>query len=157
MKVGWPQLLCTPDAEALDLLSASWGDFIGEQYTPLLFSAFGDMFYQTSMGIFWLDLGAREITRIADTPEQFQSLLATHHANEWFLPPLVEQLYAAHKIPQAGYCYSPTILPVFAEGKYTVSNLNPVPVKEHFVYTASVHSQLANLPNGAKVRIVVTE
>jgi len=157
MKVGWPQLVFTPDADALNELAACWAGLIAEPYTPILFSIFGDMFYVSQSGVHWLDLGAGNISRVADTPEQFQSMLATSRANEWFLPPLVEQLYAAGKIPGPGHCYSPVILPIFKEGKYTVENLNPVPAKEHFAYTASVHSQVKSLASGSKVRLVVSE
>jgi hypothetical protein len=140
MKIGWPQLTFTPDSDALDALSNDWGAVIGESYTPLLFSVLGDVFYQAASGVHWLNTGACKTTWVADTVEQFQSLLATELADEWFLPPLVEQLYAAGKIPKPGYCYTPVILPVFVQGKYTVSNLNPVPGKEHFALTAQVHS-----------------
>ncbi|OOG55861.1 hypothetical protein B0E47_08355 [Rhodanobacter sp. B05] len=157
MKIGWPQLTFTPDSDALDALSNGWGEVIGEPYTPLLFSVLGDVFYQAASGVYWLNTGACETTHVADTVAQFQSHLATELADEWFLPPLVEQLYAAGKIPKPGYCYTPVILPVFVEGKYTVSNLNPVPGKEHFALTAEVHSQIRSLPNGTSVRLSVGE
>ena len=157
MKVGWPELVFTPDDDAIVALSASWGAAIGEPFTPLLFSVLGDMFYQSQSGVYWLNTGAGEISRVADSKEIFQSLLRTDIVDEWFLPPLVEQLYAAGKIPPPGYCYTPIILPIFAEGKYTVSNLNPVPGREHFAVTAEIHSQIRSLPDGAKVTLSVAE
>jgi hypothetical protein len=157
MKLGWSQLTFTPDEDALAALRASWGAVIGEPFTPLLFSAIGDVFYESASGVYWLNVGAGETSRIADSTEQFQSLLGTEVVNEWFLPSLVEQLYAAGKIPAPGYCYTPVVLPVFAEGAYTVSNLNPVPGKEHFGVTGHVHSQIKSLPEGAKVRLSVSE
>ena len=156
MKLGWSQLTFTPNDEAIAALKASWGEVIGEPFTPLLFSALGDVFYQSQSGVYWLNIGAGEASRIADSPEQFQSLLLTDAADEWFLPLLVEQLYAAGKVPAPGYCYTPVILPVFTEGKYTVTNLNPVPAKEHFEVTAHVHSQIRSLPEGARVKLSVS-
>jgi len=152
MKFGWSQLTFTPDDEALAALRTSWGEAIGEPFTPLLFSVLGDVFYQSQAGVFWLNLGAGTISRIADSERQFQSLLLTDITDEWFLPSLVQQLYAAGKVPMPGFCYTPVILPVFAEGKYTVDNFNPVPGREHFELTAYVHSQIRSLPDGARVK-----
>ena len=50
------------------------------------------------------------------------------------MPYLVEQLHAAGKVPESGECYTYVTLPVFAEGKYEVDNLNPVPAGEHFAH-----------------------
>ena len=157
MKIGWSQLTFTPNDEAIATLEKSWGSVISEPFTPLLFSIFGDMFYQSSTGVYWLNTGAGETSRVADNSEEFQSLLRTDLIDEWFLPALVEQLHAAGKIPGPGCCYTPAILPVFAEGKYTVANLNPVSGKEHFALTAEVHSQIRPLANGTKVKLALGE
>jgi hypothetical protein len=157
MQIGWSKLTFTPDSDALDALRSNWSSVIGEQFTPLLFSVFGDVFYQSESGVYWLNTSADELTRIADSKEHFQSLLGTDIVNKWFLPPLVEQLYAAGKIPPPGYCYTPVVLPVFAEGKFTVSNLNPVPAKEHFGLTAEIHSQIRSLPDGTKIELSIGE
>jgi len=155
MKLGWAQLTFTPNDEALAALNTAWGNVIGESFTPLLFSVLGDVFYQSTSGVYWLNVGAGETTLVAKSADHFKSLLLTDVADEWFLPSLVEQLYAAGKVPASGWCYTPVVLPVFAEGKYSVSNLNPVPGKEHFEVTAHVHSQIRSLPEGARVKLSV--
>ena len=157
MKIGWSQLTFTPNDEAIATLEKSWGSVIGEPFTPLLFSILGDMYYESNNGVYWLNTGAGGTSRVADSSEEFQSLLGTELIDEWFLPPLVEQLYAAGKIPGPGCCYTPAILPVFAEGKYTVANLSPVSGKEHFALTAEVHSQIRPLADGTKVKLVLGE
>lgn len=47
-------------------------------------------------------------------------------------------------------------LPVFAEGEFSVENLNPVPAKEHFELTGSVLQQLQDVPDGTNVKIDIT-
>jgi hypothetical protein len=82
-------------------------------------------------------------------------MLGTDIVNDWFLPPLIEKLHAAGKIPGSGCCYTFVTLPIFAEGTYDVSNLNPVPAKDHFSVTGHIHNEIRSLPNGAKVKINV--
>ena len=44
-------------------------------------------------------------------------------------------------------------LPVFAEGKYEVDNLNPVPAGEHFSVTGHILHEIAELPDEAKIKL----
>ena len=46
-------------------------------------------------------------------------------------------------------------LPVFREGQYEVDNLNPVPAREHYGLTGSMHKRLRDLPDGAQVQVKV--
>ncbi|MBW7831839.1 MAG: DUF1851 domain-containing protein [Simplicispira suum] len=149
-------LTFTPDKEAVQALRASWGWLLDKPYKPVLFSVLGDAFVQLESGaIQWLNTGTGEVAQVAESMERFRELLGTEQANEWFLPPLVEKLHAAGKVPAAGECYTYVTLPVFEEGKYEVANLNPVPAKEHFALTGHVHHEIQSLPSGAKVRINV--
>lgn len=156
MSLGWASLTFTPDAEAVQALRASWAWLIAEPYKPVLFSALGDTFLQLESGaILWLNTGTAELTEVAQSWEHFVELLRTEQAEEWFMPGLVEQLHEAGKVPGPGQCYTYVTLPVFVEGKYEVSNLNPVPAKEHFAFTGELHQQIKNLPNGAQVKVVI--
>ena len=153
MSIGWSALTFTPDDEAIEELGASWGWLLKEPFTPLLFSTMGDMFFERkSGGVFWLNTGTGEVTKVAETPEHFRNLLAGELADEWFLPRLVEQLHNAGKIPGPGCCYTFVTLPILAEGKYTVENFNPVPAKSHFGLTGYLHQQLEKLPDGTNVQ-----
>lgn len=155
MNLGWSSLTFTPDAEAVLALRESWAWLVQEPYRPVLFSVLGDAFLQVESGaILWLNTGAGELTEVAQSWERFVELLRTEQVEEWFMPGLVEQLHEAGKIPGAGQCYTYVTLPVFAEGKYEVANLNPVDAKYHFGLTGYVHQQIKSLPNGAQVTFV---
>ena len=54
---------------------------------------------------------------------------------------------------ELGECYTYVTLPVFAEGKYEVDNLNPVPAGEHFSVTGHILHEIAELPDEAKVKL----
>ena len=78
-------------------------------------------------------------------------------ADEFFLPPLIGKLIAAGKVLQPGQCYTYVTLPIFKEGSYTVENLVPMSMKEHFELTGKMHGQLQDLPDGATVKINITD
>lgn len=157
MSLSWNDLTCTPDKDAIDALAESWQWRIGDAFTPLLFTALGDMFYEADEGgVYWLNTGTAEVERVAENVEQFNQLLREDIAGEWLLPPLVEALIEAGKTRAEGECYTYVTLPVFEEGEYTVENFNAVPAVEHFELTGSVLQQLQDVPDGTTVNIDVT-
>jgi hypothetical protein len=157
MALTWNDLICTPDADAIDALAESWAWRIGDGYTPLLFTALGDMFYEADEGgIFWLNTGTAEVERVAESVTGFNQLLREDIADEWLLPALVEALLDAGKLRGEGECYTYVTLPIFAEGEYVVENLNPVAAIEHFELTGSVLQQMQDLPDGTDVKIDIT-
>jgi len=156
MPIGWSSLTFTPSGEAVQSLAESWKWLIKEPFSPVLFSILGDVFLQPeSGGVWWLNTGTAELTRVADSVNEFRTLLGTDLANNWFMPGLVESLHKAGKVPGEGECFTYAILPVFREGKYVADNLNPVPAREAFGYTGDMHRQIASLPDGAKVKVSI--
>lgn len=159
MSLGWSALTCVPDAEAVRELRRSWIWLLAEDYTPVLFSVLGDMFFELrSTGeVKWLNTGTGDVERVAASVAEFREFLGTEKATDWFMPRLVEQLHAAGKVPSAGQCYTYVTLPVFSEGRYEVANINAVPAKEHFAVTAHVLREIQHHPSGAKVKLNVAE
>jgi hypothetical protein len=152
MALTWNDLTCTPDKEALDALAEAWAWQLGDAFTPLLFTAFGDMFFEADAGgIFWLNTGTAEVERVAESVEGFNNLLRDDVADDWLLPGLVEALLEAGKTRAEGECYTFVTLPIFVEGEYTIENLNPVPAIEHFVLTGTILEKMDDLPDGANV------
>lgn len=158
MAISGSELLCTPDREAIVELGNAWAWKLEEPFTPVLFSALGDMFFARDAGdVWWLNTGSAELTRVADSVADFQRLMTTDIVDEWFLPPLIEQLHAAGKVLQPGECYTYVTLPIFAEGRYEVENLNPVRAREHFAFTGGIHQDLQKFPDGTKVKLKVVK
>jgi len=151
MAVGWSSLTFEPTADAIQALAEAWAWLLKDPFRPVLFSTLGDMFFSRDDGaVWWLNTGTAEVTRVADSIEDFQEKLAGDVVNDWFLPHLVGDLHAAGKIPEEGECYSYVTLPIFKEGRYEVDNLNPVPAAEHFVVTGGIHREIAALPEGSR-------
>jgi hypothetical protein len=155
MNPSWSSLTFTPNDEAVEQLFASWAWLLQIPFAPVLFSVLGDAFLQSESGeIYWLETGAGELSKVADSIESFRELLKTDLAEDWFLPGLVAELQTAGTIVSPGRCYGFVILPIFKEGKYEVGNLKPISAKEYFSFTGMMHKQLQELPDGATVKII---
>jgi hypothetical protein len=158
MPIGWNALTMTPNDEAIGELRTAWSWLLPEHYQPILFSALGDLFYQTPSGeIWWLNTGTAEVSKVAESQSEFQRLLKTDMADDWLFPPLIEKLIKAGKALSPGRCFTFVTLPIFREGTYTVENLNPVDAREHFRLTGHIHKEISSLPEGAAVKIKVVE
>lgn len=154
-EMRWPDLTITPDAGAVAALRAAWHWRLGDDWSPLLFSIWGDVFFRTAEEVCWLNTGTGEITRVASDEAGFREALGDERADDWFLPQLVETLHAMGKRTGEGECFTYAIYPIFAEGKYEPWNFAAVPAKEHFGLSGDIHRQVAELPDGAKVRLVI--
>jgi len=154
MKITWKELSFLPSDEALSSLREAWAWLLPQVFEPVMASTLGDIFFQQGgPEIYWLNTGTAEVTRVAASRTEFLELLRTDKADEWFMPDLIEQLNAAGKVLEPDGCYTYVTLPIFSEGKYDVSNLNPVPAAEHFGLTGEIHRQVRNLPDGSKVKL----
>lgn len=142
MAVTWRELTFTPDDAAIDQLVASWSWLLHEPISPILFTALGDLFFETASGeVFWLNTGTAELTQVAYSAEQFKQALDSELVDVWFMPGLIAQLRGAGKRLKSGECYTFIVLPAFADGTYTVDNMHPIDAKEHFSFTGHVHQQ----------------
>ena len=98
MPVGWNHLTMTPSADAIGELRSAWSWLLPSNYQPVLFSSFGDMFYEVPTGeIWWLNTGTAELSKVAESKHEFQQFLGTELVNDWFLPPLIEDLVKREK------------------------------------------------------------
>jgi hypothetical protein len=75
----------------------------------------------------WLNTGTGEIIPVAEDRKVFQKALGGNGVDEWFMPGLVQALHEAGMRPGAGECFTYAVYPVFAEGKYEISNFAVVP------------------------------
>ena len=124
----------------------------------VLVTLFGDLFYEQPAGeIWWLNSGTGSIKKVSASGAEFRQRLKTDDAELWLLPQLVDRLRVAGKILAAEQCYTLVTPPVFTQGKYEIDNIAIVPAIEHFRLSADLHKQIADLPDGAQVRLKVIE
>lgn len=154
MNVTWKDLSFLPSDEAIAALREAWSWRLPQVFQPVMASSLGDIFFQQGTdAVYWLDTGTAEITQVAESRAHFMDLLRGEEGVRWFMPNLIKELLEAGKRLKPDYCYTYVVLPIFKEGKYEASNLNPVPAKEHFSLTGTVHRQINDLPDGASVVI----
>ena len=155
---AWSHITIQPQDSALASLRNSWNWMLGDAWTPLMFSAIGDVFFEVQAEtVWWLSTATGSLEQVAESRDKFRELLGTEKADEWFLPGLVEALRSSGKILATDQCYTYAILPVFAEGTFSVENMNPVSAAEHYSLAGHVHESIRQLPEGAKVQVTVTE
>lgn len=135
-------------------LTDAWSWLLPDTFEPVTASTLGDVFFQQGTdAVFWLNTGTAEITQVAGSRSEFFELMKTEKTTEWFMPHLIQDLMDAGKLLRSDYCYTYVALPIFKEGKYKVSNLNPVPAREHFGVTGTLHRQIKDLPDGSKIQV----
>jgi hypothetical protein len=161
MEIGWNDIGFRPSAELASEIADAWEWLIGGQdWSPVVCSRLGDLFFERSDGrVDWLSCAAGTIQSAAADRATFDAICHDwgEPVAEWFGPGLVEQLHAAGKIAGPADCYLFLIQPVFAECRYEPDNFGVVPVREIFVGLSDFHKQLASLPDGQSVRLKVTD
>jgi hypothetical protein len=139
-------------------LLAEWRWRLPPEFTVWLFTRAGDLFITLPDGsIHVLDVGAGELRRGADNRDNACTRINRPEvAEDWLMIPVVDQLVASGWILAAGQCYSFKMLPVLG-GSYAPEGRAILPICEHFGAWGSLHRQIATLPDGAQVKIEVTE
>ncbi len=159
----WSEIVFVPDEQAIREMAAAWRWLIPEPWVVIFSSMFGGVFLEKETGgAFWLECGTGVIERVAETAAELHSFLSgtrdevwSNRLEEWFLPPLVERLYEAGKIPASGQCYGFTILPIFKGGTYSVENAFVLSAREWLVWTGEAHERVRDLPDGAQVQVKI--
>ena len=154
---SWSQITIQPSDVAVEALRKYWRWQLGDDWTPFLFSAIGDVFFEDAAGaVWWLSTATGSLEQVADSRQQFSRLLESNSTDEWFLPGLVDVLRSQGKVLDAGQCYTYAILPIFSQGSFSAENMHPVSAAEHYSTSGHMHERLRDLPDGAHVPVDIT-
>lgn len=159
----WTEIAFEPDAEAVSALNDAWAWRFKQPVHPFLSSMFGGVFFEINSGVVrWFECGTGLSEDVAASRAAFDSFLGGERdelwearVDEWFLPGFVTELRAAGLRPDARQCYGLTTLPIFEGGTYTAGNAFVCSTQEWFSFTGSIHRQVADIPDGGSVRLVV--
>jgi hypothetical protein len=160
MSITWRDIAFELEPTTAVAAAKAWSWLLPEPWTPIICSMVGRLFLEKPGGeLHCLDTCTGLLEQVASSRAQFDEFIRSSPdlVDDWFLPPLVEQLHAAGKKPGAGECYGFMILPVFAEGKYEADNMFVRPVREQFVGIAEIHRELSSMSDGAKMRLKVVD
>jgi hypothetical protein len=118
-------------------------------------NSFGDLFLRDQVGqIYRLDVDIGKLLKVADSEAQFKEL-ATTKREEWFAES--DEVAAAAKglQPNLTQCIGFSVPLVFRSSPTTPNNAYVVDLYEHVSFLGDINQQIATLPDGAKVRLVV--
>jgi len=139
-------------------LLEEWRWLLPAEFTVRLLTRAGDLFIELPDGsVHLLEVGAGELRRVADCHDDARSMLPRPEvAHDWLMMPVIDQLVASGRVLGPGQCYGFRLLPVLGGG-YRAQDRVVLPIREHFGACGSLHRQIADLPDGAQVKIEVTE
>ena len=142
--VDWPKAL------------APWSWLLPSELTLWLVNRFSDLFVVLEDGsIHMLDAGGGTFVKIAEDRNDFcVKIDEENRANEWLMIPLVDEMVAAGVTLRVGECYGFKLSPVLG-GQYTRDNIAVFPVWDYLGANGSIHEQIREVPDGAKVILEV--
>ncbi|MEM1069044.1 MAG: T6SS immunity protein Tdi1 domain-containing protein [Planctomycetota bacterium] len=152
MRITWNELTIDPDGLDFDSLLEEWRWLVPETMSPVVVSALGDLFLRDQDdSIHWLDTGTGQLSRVADSPNEFKQLMQQpDHANEWFIPQLIGDLIESGAVLGTGECYSCGVPPGLG-GEFTVDNVKPTDIRVHFSMFGQIFFQTKDLPPGTPI------
>jgi hypothetical protein len=146
------------DGETLDSerLLREWRWLCPQSLTVIDRNAFGDLFLRDDAGrVHMLNVGSGDFSLIAESVTEFTELAKTpERREEWFADQETNAAAERGLVPGPGQCigfYPPA---TFAESD-GLSSAYVTDLYDNVGWLGDMHRQIATLPDGAKVRIVV--
>jgi hypothetical protein len=135
-----------------------WDWLLHHPAEVFIVTALGDALFSNSAGeVFWLDVGAGEVLRVADNRAKFDEVMSAPDAiADVYLPDLTCELLEEHGPLATGTCFSP-VIPYSLGGKPEPANFQVMEINAHFRSLAKIQRQVAELPVGTKIDRVVNE
>jgi len=136
-----------------DTLLEDWEWLITKNKLPILITASGDAFVQdvNDMSIYFLDTIDGQITKVADSTDEFQELLINQEfVVNHFSVQMVGELKRQGKTLSKGQVYS-FKKPLVLGGEYELTNIELTDIEVHFSISGQIHNQVHALPDGSEI------
>jgi hypothetical protein len=128
-----------------------------EPVTLIARNGFGDLFLRTAEGkVMRLDVGDGTLADVAESESSFKDSLK-HSAKRqlWLVEQQLEAFAARGLNPNDLQCIGFKVPVVFAESAGVLNNAYVADLYEHVSFLGDLHRQIADTPDGAKVRLKV--
>jgi hypothetical protein len=148
----------TGDSETLDSerLLREWRWLCPKFLTVIDRNAFGDLFVRDDAGrVHMLDVGSGDFSLIAESVPEFAELAKTpEKREEWFAEQETAAAAERGLVPGPGQCigFYPPALSAECDG---LNSAYVTDLYDNVGWLGDMHRQIATLPDGTKVRIVV--
>ena len=140
----------------VERLLAEWKRLCPRRMTLVGRTAFGDLFLRDAAGlILCLNTAVGKLTQVAESEAQFREQAQSREKRkEWFAEPDEEACAKRGLKPNSSQCVGFSVPLVFAEsGSSDTAYI--ADLYEYVSFLGDLHRQIANLPNGSKVRLQV--
>lgn len=133
-------------------LLADWRWLVGTNFTPIMMTAFGDLFLRDDAGhVQFLDLMAGQFKQIAESEAQFDNLCEDReHRRTWFMGFLLTEIRKALGELAIGECYG-CKKPLSLGGELASENFERTDLQTYYSVMGQIFKQTHNLPLGTKV------
>lgn len=140
------------------MLLSDWRWLVSEKLSPVLMTAFGDLFLRDeSDRIHFLDLMAGELRQVAISTGEFERICEDREQRrKWFLGFLAIELKRGHGPLSLSKCWSCKV-PLTLGGQIEASNFEPIDLAVYYSVLGQLHQQTKNLPAGTKIHNVKIE
>ena len=151
-------LIIKTDRIPFEALLSDWRWLVSPDFTPVMMTAFGDLFLRDQSGrIHFLDLMAGEFRQVAESQEQFDRLCEDRERRRsWFVGFLLTNVRKLRGELEAGECYSCKV-PLSLGGQLEGSNFERTDLQVHYSILGQLHQQMMHLPPGTKIGSISIE
>ena len=151
-------LTITTDALSFDSLLADWRWLVQPGYTPVLMTAFGDLFLRGVSGhIRFLDLMSGEFKQVAASQEEFDRLCdEREQRRSWFIGFLLMELRKLRGDLLPGQCYG-CKTPLSLGGRLDADNFERTDLQTHYSVLGQLQRQTKHLSPGAEIHSIKIE
>lgn len=146
------------DGLPFDTLLSDWRWLVSPDFTPVLITAFGDLFLCDRSGrIHFLDLMTGEFKPVAETQEEFDRLCEDRERRRsWFASFLFTEVRKLQGDLSTGECYS-CKKPLSLGGQLEPDNFERTDLQVHYSILGQLHQRTRGLPPGTKIDSIQIE
>ena len=140
------------DGLSFDSLLSDWRWLVSPDFTPVLMTAFCDLFLRDQSGrVYFLDLMSGEFKQVAESQEVFdRSCEDREQRRSWFIGFLLTEVRKLRGELAAGQCYSCKTL-LSLGGQLEPENFQRTDLQVHYSILGKLHRQTRHLPAGTKI------
>jgi hypothetical protein len=144
------------DYLSVERLLTEWRWLCPRKVALIARNAFGDLFVSDESGaVLELDVAGGKMSKVSESISEFRELSANpNRQEEWFAKKGELAAAARGFMPSASQCIGFSTPLVFAESG-AENKPYIVDIYEHLSLLGDLHRQIADLPDGAKVKLVV--
>ena len=134
----------------------NWRWLCPQKVTLINRNAYGDLFLRDEAGrVFWLDVAIGRLSQIADSETRFLALCENaDNRKEWFAESDARNAVEHGLIPGPSQCIGFSVPLVFAESA-SGNEAYIADIYDHVGFLGDLHKQIATMPDGAKVELII--